>query len=93
MWKKLVDWLYSDEAKTYLRQDIVFTQIIQKACEFADGDRMMMWSNGGELLVPTLGIANEIADAIDVTLDVVTATGSYDDDTNDLCSGWHYITF
>lgn len=97
MWDKLIDWLYSDEAKEMFCNDVyfksTFRMIIAKACEFADNDKVMIWSNGGELLVPTLEIANKIADALDEVLDVETSTGSYDDDVNDMCSGWHYITF
>ncbi len=97
MWEKLAEWIRSDEAKEMFDNDLrfesTFRTIIAKACEFADSDKVMIWSNGGELLVPTLEIANKIADALDEVLDVETSTGSYDDDVNDMCSRWHYITF
>lgn len=100
MWKKLIDWLATDEAKEWFDGDWEWSDVIEKACELNRGGAIELWTNGESLFMPGEYLA-DMADAFNrlckeedaVSYFYYSAKEDIENDEVDRMTGWGYIHF
>jgi len=99
MWKKLIDWLATDEAKEWFDGDWEWSDVVEKACELNRGGAIELWTNGESLFMPGEYLA-DMADAFNnlcgedaVSYFYYSVKEDIDNDDVDRMTGWGYIHF
>ena len=100
MWKKLIDWLATDEAKEWFDGDWEWSDVVEKACELNRGGMVELWTNGESLFMPGEYLA-DMAEAFNCLCEEEDAVSYFyysvkediENDEVDRMTGWGYIHF